>query len=338
MLLGNLFKEIRPLLEDQRAPLGLVARFLLSSFPFMLTFVLPWAFLSSVVLVFGRLSGSNELVAMRTSGWSIFRIALPVGVMGVLLSLTCFWLNGTVAPNAKEDLKDLLFEAVKQDPKALLTPGAVQNRLGKDSRIYVQAKAGEELEGFHFYQLSDDPEMKFPTTYINSQRVSVDVSEEKKEISLALNKAFIQTRGSDGKESFIIADQAKPWIFPFPQKKKRKRVSSMTNAEILSDLDSFKEDKKNYLKRIKEIESRNSLAMASLVFGVLGVPIAIQSRRRETSSGFIIALVIAACYFGMVLGLEGVGDTRLMRTIMIWLPNILAVPLSVWLYLKANYR
>ncbi len=55
LVLGNLFKQIQPLLVEQKAPLGLVLRFVGGVLPMSLIYTVPWGFLSAVLLVFGRL-------------------------------------------------------------------------------------------------------------------------------------------------------------------------------------------------------------------------------------------------------------------------------------------
>src|SRR5580704_10451424 len=61
---------------NKGAPALLVMRYL----------VLPFASLCAVLLGFGRLAGDNEVTAMRTSGISVHRIALPCYVLGLVLS------------------------------------------------------------------------------------------------------------------------------------------------------------------------------------------------------------------------------------------------------------
>ena len=56
LVMGNLFKQIRPLLVEQGAPIGSVLRFVVNVVPYSLMFTIPWGFLSAVLLVFGRMS------------------------------------------------------------------------------------------------------------------------------------------------------------------------------------------------------------------------------------------------------------------------------------------
>ena len=97
LVFGQLFKQIRPLLVEQAAPLDLIGKFILFILPFSLMFTLPWGFLASTLLSFGRLSGHNELLGLRMAGLSLTRVALPVLIVGAALSALCSWLTGTAA-------------------------------------------------------------------------------------------------------------------------------------------------------------------------------------------------------------------------------------------------
>ena len=101
LVLGNLFKKVQPLLVEQKAPLGLVLRLVISILPLSLMYTLPWGFLSAVLLVFGRLSSNHEITSFRVAGVSLLRLSAPVFVIGILLSLGSFWLNTNVIPQSK---------------------------------------------------------------------------------------------------------------------------------------------------------------------------------------------------------------------------------------------
>ena len=110
LVLGNLFKKIQPLLVDQKAPLELVLRFVISVLPLSLMYTVPWGFLSAVLLVFGRLSSDHEITGFRVAGVSLVRLSAPVFVIGALLSLASLWLNINVVPHSKASSVQLLYE------------------------------------------------------------------------------------------------------------------------------------------------------------------------------------------------------------------------------------
>ena len=86
LLLGNLFKELRPLLVENKAPISIVLEFIFQVIPFSLMFSIPWGFLTAVLLVYGRLASDNELTSMRMSGMSLWRLSAPAIAIGIALS------------------------------------------------------------------------------------------------------------------------------------------------------------------------------------------------------------------------------------------------------------
>ncbi len=88
-----------------------------------------------------------------------------------------------------------------------------------------------------------------------------------------------------------------------------------------------------------ESVQRASFACACLVFSLIGVPLAITARRKDTSTGFAIGILVAAVYFMALvfceLSRKVVGITPY---IVLWLPNILCVIFAIWQHSKAKFR
>ena len=180
LVLGNLFKKIQPLLVDQKAPLELVLRFVISVLPLSLMYTVPWGFLSAVLLVFGRLSSHQEITSFRVAGVSLVRLSAPVFVIGALLSARSLWLNINVVPHSKATSLQLIYEQASRDPKSLLKPGVVQGNFrstgNETQKILIEGRSGEWVEGFHFYQL---PAGDGDLTYVHASRAALTVDEAK---------------------------------------------------------------------------------------------------------------------------------------------------------------
>lgn len=90
-------------LEDilkQHASLGLLAYYYLWNLPIMFVQVAPFACLLSTLYSFGRLNHDNEIIAMRSSGLSIYDIAKTVIVLACVISLFIFWINDRFVPQS----------------------------------------------------------------------------------------------------------------------------------------------------------------------------------------------------------------------------------------------
>lgn len=341
LVLGNLFKKIQPLLVDQHAPPAMVLRFAINVLPLSLMYTVPWGFLSAVLLVFGRLSAHQEITSFRVAGVSLVRLAAPVFVIGALLSLGSLWLNVTVIPRSKATVFDLLYEQASRDPDSLLKPGVVQGNFkggGRDSqKLLIEGKSGEWVEGFHFYQLprSNDEDR----TYVHAARAALSVDSGKSQLRLKLDNAYFETHKPDGRVEMVFANKAEPLLIDLKNPKTRKyQAGTMTNSEILDAVahsDDLSPSTKGKLRA--EITKRYSFSMACLAFAFVAVPLGLGARRRDTSGGLVISLLIGTCYF-LVTMLAEQFKTHAAATAMLWAPNAACVLLGLFLFRRARFK
>ena len=98
-------------------------------------------------------------------------------------------------------------------------------------------------------------------------------------------------------------------------------------------------NEKNEIAFRTEGVQRASFACACLVFSLIGVPLAITARRRDTSTGFALGILVAAIYFLALvfceLSRKVPGATPY---IILWIPNVLCLIFALWQHRKALYR
>jgi len=340
LVMGNLFKELRPLLVEEHASPALVLRFIFSVLPFSLIYTIPWGFLVAVLLVFGRLSAENELVSMRMAGVGLTRIAMPVYTIAALFCLLCLWLNISMAPKAKDEMKFVLYEAVKENPNAMLDPGVVQTRF-QDQKIFVEGREGNLLKGMHLYMLDKESETGFPTSSVYAREASLKIIQETKRIRLHLTDAYMETRNSDVKRELAFIGEQEPLLFDFAaDRKKKQKASTMTNSQIRQHLASdtgMEDSKRNKLNN--EIHRRYAFSMACLALSMVAVPLGIHARRKETSTGLAISILVGLGYFLFFMIADSFqkkpGNTAIM---LYWLPNLACLALGIILFSKARRK
>jgi len=76
--------------------------------------VLPSAFLTAIVIAFGRLAADNEVVAMQSAGVHLLHIMLPVYAAAVLVSGVAGYFYFNALPRAGQRMQLLKFEAIKE--------------------------------------------------------------------------------------------------------------------------------------------------------------------------------------------------------------------------------
>ena len=335
LVLGNLFKEIRPLLVESGAPLSIVLEFVLQVLPFSLMFTLPWGFLTAVLLVFGRLSADNEFTAMRMAGLSLWRISAPVFVLAAVLSALCYYVNIEVAPHAKSAIGELLIKAATHDPKSLLREGQDGAKFS-DQQVLIDTRQGDIIYGMHLYQPAQ--EGKGALT-LHAQEVEVSFDAQTRMIDLLMHRTFVEEISPDGVRQTALVDQM-PWTINLGETRKPKRKPvRFTNDELYEELANPQLDKKERAQFETEITRRITFALACLVFAFIGVPLAIQTKRKDTSSGFAYGILIAALYFVTLIFADlSRKNTGILPHILLWLPNVLGIIVGIYFFKRARLQ
>lgn len=343
LVLGNLFKEINELLVERGAPISFLGIFILKLLPVSLVYTIPWGFLAAVLLVFGRLSSDQEINSLRSAGMSLYRIAAPVLVLGLLLSLLCLWLSATVSPRSKGELKLMLYETFKNDPLRLLDPGVVQSRL-KGQRIYIEARNPDQsFQGFHAYELGDETTGPWPTGYVYAKEVaSITPDKEVEKLELRLSGVWLETRDEHGVLQHAPAGKIEPWILPLEVKESRRlkanRLDNEQIGKLLADPPAALSAEK-LAEFDAERTRRVSFSFAPLALALVGIPLGLAARRKETSSGSGMSLGVAVAYFlFFIIADETMGTNPLMTKFLLWLPNVVCLVLGIFLFRRATKR
>ena len=286
LVLGKVFKELLELLVRSDTPPEQILTFLAYILPFSLTFTIPWGFLTAVLLVFGKMSGENELIALRATGVSISRITFPVLVLAVASVAICLWINVDVAPRAQAKMKEALYTMATSNPMAMFGSDKVIEAFpGK--KIFVERHVGAELSNLLIYETDDD---FLPVKVVFAKRGKLETDRERKQILLHLFDARYEQRDADEPENLLKIRTATARentleisLEELSEKKRGKGIGSMTAGELLARINADQADAKMNEKDRREalsagrteLRRRYAYALASFAFALIGVPLAI---------------------------------------------------------------
>ncbi len=348
MVLGNVYKKLDQLLGSTELPLSLVAQFIALVIPFSLIFTIPWAFLTAILLVYGRMSADNELVSMRMTGTSMARICLPVFLLGALLSGVCYWVNVEVAPAAKNRMKTLFYQMATDDPSALFPENRVLEKF-PGYLIYTGKRDGEDLTNLTIIELEGGTKVK---RTIRARRARLEITPGVLDFVLKLEDGAVETpkldaaNNIDGIEPIYFEEFA--LTFPLSRLKERERVnaSMKTTGELWKEMatgwDKSKGeqmDEKALSSSRTELNKRYSFPMACLTFALVGIPLGVTAQRRETSAGFALSLITALVYMVFIL----VGDILSDQPgsyphLLMWAPNVLFLTIGGVMFYRLSRR
>lgn len=342
LVLGNVFKEMLDLLINHNVPLETVFAFVAFVLPFSMTFTIPWGFLTAVLLVFGRLSADNEVLALRSNGVSFTRIFLPVLAFALLMVGICFWINIDAAPRAQWSMLTSLFRIATHDPASMFQPDEVVDQF-PDRRVYVGAREGNLLKNLVVFEI-DEHGIPSKVVYAKTGTLTTDVANQR--LLLRVKDAHFEQRDQRQPDNVELIQQGismEEGVFPMSlrrlieAKKRDKPLSSHTLSELFAEM--AKPDCPRRLAYQVEVSKRFSLSLAAFAFALIAVPLGVTAHRKETSVGFALSLVIAFGYFFFII----IADTfrenpHAMPVLLIWLPNLLFTGLGVWLFARLARR
>lgn len=95
----------------------------------LLPLAFPLAMLLASIMTFGALGENYELVAMKASGISLFRIFRPLIVIAVIITGIAFYFSNNVLPKTNLRFSTLLYSVKKQRPELILQTGVFTNEM-----------------------------------------------------------------------------------------------------------------------------------------------------------------------------------------------------------------
>jgi lipopolysaccharide export system permease protein len=342
LLVGlELFKVVQLILYTD-LPLWLTLKFVWLLIPFTLTLTIPTGLLAAVLIVFGRMSSDRELLALKASGVGLIPIVAPIFIIAVLLMLVDYWLIASVNPECRKEYNDMKHEIVTNNPLALFTPEQDLEKI-PGMRIYFFKKSGSELDDVLIWQLNDQNKV---TSAIRAERAVVNLDTEHQQLVITLFNERSEQYPADGDVTKVQpGGRAEQGALTVPLNtfydKVERKLAWMTVPEIQEVIFAMQsaptgEEASPYLT---ELQARISFSIACFTFVVVGIPLAIQTQRKETSIGVVMTIAIVGLY--MLLEAVGRGlkaKAGLYPELIIWAPNILFQAVGFWLFYRANRK
>jgi lipopolysaccharide export system permease protein len=95
----------------------------------LLPYAFPLAMLLASIMTFGSLGEDYELLAMKSSGISLFRIMKPLMIIAVFITFTAFYFANHILPHTNLRFTTLLWSVKEQRPELVLQQGVFTNEI-----------------------------------------------------------------------------------------------------------------------------------------------------------------------------------------------------------------
>jgi lipopolysaccharide export system permease protein len=325
---------------DQRISRTLILEYYLTQVPQILVILLPVALLLALLFCLGRMSRSNEIVSMLTSGVSLPRILMPLLAIGLLTTAASTALNYSMAPHGEYAHKRLLEDPQSRRQQFGLTAQIFRNRTDNRTWFIQQFYPGENVfNTVHIVQ--QDANDNIVKTYIATRALYQPETHawEFQQLKIVYyDEVGNVTKTIPYTESLVITDWSET---PFRLSSANVRAEHLSVPELRDYLE-FNSDFPTTLLApfATHLQYRVALpwtcAVVALIAGSLGVG---YSRRGILSSVAAAILLVFAMNFVMHLFLALGEGARIPTWAAAWTPNIIFGLIGlVLLYYRATNR
>ena len=306
--------------------------------PYILTYTLPISVLVAVLISFGRLSNDNEIVAIRASGINLFRIIAPVIILGIIISLALFIFNDRASSYTHFVYRKTLTEIGMKKPAAAFEEGVFINSFDKYILfIYHVDRKHNRLNNIRIYEPMG--EGKSARTIVAKSGEFITLP-EKNIVKLKLMDGTSDEPDPENPQNFYKLN-FKTYFMNLSlasaknNDKLDKKPKEMNMKELRGAIKQKKEEGIDPAPLVTKMQEKMTLAFSTLVFILLGAPIAIITRRREKSINLGLAMLIIVVYYPLTIGCEALGlQGYLNPYISMWIPDILLGAIGVFLTYK----
>jgi lipopolysaccharide export system permease protein len=139
---------------ENRVGLDILKQYYLTYLPAIFVQICPFSCLLATLYTFAKLNQNNEIIAMRSSGLSIFQITKTVIIFGVIVSVFVFWINDKFVPSSRllnENAKKAIEtgkKKIKDKEPEVIEPLAIyglKNRLFFANKFYPSNNTMEDI-------------------------------------------------------------------------------------------------------------------------------------------------------------------------------------------------
>ncbi len=150
----------------------------------LLPFAFPLAMLLASIMTFGSLGENYELVAIKSSGISLFRIMRPLIIIAFLITVSAFYFANNVLPRTNLRFITLLWSVKQQRPELVLKEGVFTNDIdGYSIRVDHKNKKTNMLYDVLIY---DHTKNKSNESVTVADSAYLEMTEDKKYMVMTL--------------------------------------------------------------------------------------------------------------------------------------------------------
>jgi lipopolysaccharide export system permease protein len=290
VLAVDLLFTLADLIINKGVPLWAVLKLLVYKLPSLMVLTFPVSTLFATAMALGRLSRDNEIVALRTSGINLFRISVPILILGILVSVTSYVNNEKIVPHANQVANNIIRQIIYKKP----LPEVKENVFFKDAhdRHYYARRVDmrdKTMQNIMVYEITDE---RFPRVILAEsatfqgriwQLRNGTIHKYDKEGYLNYEATFADMKLNVSEDILTFTGQKTP--------------QEMDSNELKSMIGMLDKSGVSTHALQTELLTKFSFPLTCFVFALIGIPFSLPSPRAGRTWGVVVTIVFMFTFY-----------------------------------------
>jgi lipopolysaccharide export system permease protein len=350
--------------DEWHLPFSLVFRIMPYILPEVLGITIPVAMLYSVSSVFGRMTGFNEVMALKSLGVSPMAVVWPVLVVSAFLSLGTVWMYEVAATRCRPAIDRTAGESVEE-----ILYGMLRSAKSYDCNQFSITVKGVEEKKLIRPKITVKSQPGQPEVFISAAEAEIHTDWKARKLRIVCRDGFVDIDRGKMSMSFTGEQEwAVPIAAPVSPRYHRDRVATADVPYLIEELDrdiaqvqsslrqldqlraahkvlsgsesekdadliakmkgKIGEDRELILRLRAEPYRRWSNGFTCLGFALIGTPVAMLWRHADVWTNFFVCFApILAVYYPLLVLADKLSTSGAMPPISFWMGNVvLAIP------------
>jgi len=327
MLIFTFFDLVGDILRNHIA-LGIVGDYLVNLTPSMLYQIAPLAVLIAALVTFAVLHRNSEIVAIKATGISLYRLVVPVVTIAAILALGLFLFDEYYLPQANRRQEALRAVIKGRPPQTFLHPEQKwmfgQQGPGEPGRIFNYEFFDPDRDEFANLSIFEfDPSTFSLTRRIFAARATWDAGAGSWDFE---NGWVRQIDGANvaAYQPFVKSEFAEVHEPPDYFKKEYLESQEMNFGQLEAYIRDLRQSGFDTMRLRVALWHKLSYPLVAVVMALLAIPFALSTGRRGSVTGVAVAIGVALAFWVMDSLFGAMGDVNYLPAAMAaWSSDVL---------------
>jgi LPS export ABC transporter permease LptF/LPS export ABC transporter permease LptG len=331
-ILVTLF-ELLPDIVKNKIESSIVVTYFLFLLPQILYYVVPLTVLLAILIDLGTLTKTNEILAVKAGAVSLYRMAMPLLIMGLLVSGGIYFLQDYMLPYANQR-QDEYHDLIKgRAPQTYRDPQR-KWMAGSHERIYHYTYFDPNQDVFGGLSIfTFQPDNFGLSEWIFAARATWDGTAWRCEDGW---RRQIGGNGTVDYKPFTtlrVEDLDQPDYF----KKEVRTAEQMSYPELKAYVSNLSQSGFDVSGLMVGLYRKLSFPLVPFIMALIGVPFSFTTGRKGAFYGIGLCLVVGIFYWSTFEFFEKLGGiNRLSPFVAAWFPNLIFGFGGVWMMLRVK--